>query len=106
MIALVWTLLAEWLVVFVWCRVDRFRDPFGLFLLVTGMNCVSHPLGWLACFSLGLPVWMAEVAIVLFEALVLNRAAGLSFGKSLLLSCLMNAASITVGWMLAPLVGQ
>ena len=93
------TLLVELVVVVGWCSVKRYQSisPSGLWLLVAGINGITHPGAWW-CYSQGwLDWWWLEVAVTALESVGLCSLPRFSWRSACGISLAANAASFLMG---------
>lgn len=65
---------------------------------------LTHPIAWSAVRGFGLPLWPVELGVFLAEAAVYRTLSGLSLGRAVLISFVLNLTTTVVGLTL-PLTG-
>jgi hypothetical protein len=101
LIALALTIGTEGLVLTGWLRWERVSSDYvSLLIFLTGLNMITHPVAWAAWSFVGIDYGLVELAVIVVEALGLNRMMQIPCHKSLLLSIVLNIASASVGLLL------
>lgn len=106
-IALLLTLFTELLIGWLWLTfagkkvVPEIQSRVWL-LAIMGVNLISHPIAY-EMYSNGLlGYWPLELAVVVFEGVLIAWMLRIQFSWALLFSLIANATSAALGWVVFP----
>jgi len=77
-----------------------FKQRLRLLIVITGANILTNPLAQLAYNHWFINLWLIELIVILIEAIIFRLFLYPRFGNALIMSFMLNGASILVGLLL------
>ena len=77
-----------------------YKQRLRLLIVITGANVLTNPLAQLAYNHWFFNLWLIELVVILVEAIIFRLFLYRRFSDAVILSFLLNSASIAVGLLL------